>query len=302
MLNLKRKSFYLLIITTLIVLSRARSESIIFLNDNFTEENNATESLTNNSLLHFPNIFSSDTFNNTQGNIIKAIVGFDKFIFDVARNITSGMRFVQFFILNKTKTFIMPFIMFSDEKSFENFKNYTLNNTEFDSSSKSGNYLPINLNMLDLDNNGFRNSTYENGFIKPELFTSYLRGGNKTIRYNEKNYETTNNFTDANPRNESEKVINSTLVRLNKFVLSSRNNENKSDNYTNKPRFLQFTSLFGMGGLDSQYMDLGFIDTNAISDVGNVPFLIDGANIWVPEQNEYDGVLNNGFGLDYEYN
>lgn len=288
-------------IAVYLILSRVKSERIVSLNDSFTrDENNAIWSLTNSSLIHFPNIISNYTFNSTQGNIIKAVVGFDKFIFDVARNITSGMRFAQFFILNKTKTFILPFIMFSDEKSFENFKNNTLNNTKLDSLSNSGINLPINLSLLNIDKNIIRNSSYENDFIKSELFTTYLRGSNKTIKYNETSYELVSNFTDVNPRNESEKVINSTLVRLNNFVLP-RNNENNTSN-NSKHRFLQFTSLFGMGGLDSQYIDLGLAGVNEIYDVGNIPFLIPENDQWVPSPGAYENIYNDGFGLDYEYN
>ncbi|KAJ1612329.1 signal peptide-containing protein [Cryptosporidium canis] len=280
-----------LFIAALLLLPEGKSERIFFLND-YVIGDNVTGSLTNNNAL---NLSSNYTSNSTGENIISNIVGFDRFIFDIARNITSGMRFAQLFILNKTKTFIFPFIMFPDEKSFNSFKNNTMNNKE---SRFQGyeDYLPVNSSLLNFENNNHTNSVLEKNWTKPELFNSYLRGGDKTLRYS----ETFINFTNVNQNNESEKITNSTIDRLDKLILQKFNEVNF--NKTTKPRFLQFTSLFGMSASESQYMDFGLIGGNVIPDVGNIPILVPDFDPWVTDTDGYENIYDNGFGLDYEYN
>ncbi|OII73695.1 uncharacterized protein cubi_03493 [Cryptosporidium ubiquitum] len=297
MKNWKHKFFYLLITITFLFLSKVKGQHIFYFNENVTKlKSNETEPLTNIIIPYFSNMISNDTLNNTQGNIIKAIVGFDNFIFDIARNITSGMRFAQFLFLNKTKTFILPFIMFPDQKSF---KNSILNSTELDSSNL-GNLLPINVNLTNPEIGNFTNSTLENVFIKPELSIPYLRGSNKIIRYNDTTNEIAKNFTDLYTRNESGKIVNSTMVRLNKFLVQSNNDTVNFKNKTATNRFLQFTLSFGLGELGNEYTDPSLINGDGIPDVGNSPFFIPGYNPWETTFNDYDSIYDNGFGLDYE--
>ncbi|KAJ1614940.1 signal peptide-containing protein [Cryptosporidium canis] len=290
MINMRYIYFHLLI-AALLLLPEGKSERIFLLND-YAIEDNVTGSLTNNDAL---SLSSNYTSNSTGENIISNIVGFDSFIFDIARNITSGMRFAQLFILNKTKTFIFPFIMFPNEKSFDNFKNNTMNNKEFGFQG-SEDYLPVNSSLLSFENNNNTNSVLEKNGTKPELFNSYLRGGDKTLRY----YQTFINFTNVNQKNESEKIQNSTIDRLDKLILQ-KFNEMNLNNKTTKPRFLQFTSLFGMGGLENQYMDFGLLGGNVIPDVGNIPILVPDFDPWATTTDGYENIYDDGFGLDYEY-
>ncbi|KAH8583556.1 uncharacterized protein ELE39_000324 [Cryptosporidium sp. chipmunk genotype I] len=298
MKNLKYKFLYLFITVTFLFLSKVKSNRIIYLNENVTRlESNATESMNNSKFPYFPDIIRNDNFNNTQENIIKAIIGFDNFIFDVARNITSGMRLAQFFILNKTKTFILPFIMFSDEKSFENFKNSTLNETVVDS-SKLENLLPININLVNFDKSNFTNSTLESALIKPELSIPYLRGSNKVNRYNDTIKENVKDLESVNLVNDSEKIINSTLIRLNKFLIPPSNGSLNINNQTGKqPRFLQFTSAYGLQDLDNRQVESDLSYENEIPNVGSIPSFAPDYDNWIPSDHfEY---IYNGFGFDF---
>lgn len=291
MTDFKYKFLYLLITVAFLFLSKAKSQNIIYTNENVTKlESNTTEPINNDVLPYLSNIINNDNFNSTQANIIKAVIGFDHFIFDIARNITNGMKFAQLLILNKTKTFILPFIMFQDEK---NFKNSILNNTELDS-SKLGNLLPVNINLISYNRSDFTNSTLENTFFKPELFIPNLRGSHKMIKYNETTDEIAKNFTDISPRNESEKIINSTMVRLNKFLIPTNNDQAGSENKTSANRFLQFTLSFGLGELGNQYTDPNLINGIEIPDVGNLPFFIPDYNPWEPSSDDF-------YGFEFEY-
>ncbi|CUV07817.1 unnamed protein product [Cryptosporidium hominis] len=294
MKTLKYK-FLLFIAITLLFISKVKSSRIIYLGENATRlESNATEPISNNKFPYFPNI-SNNTFNNMQENIIKAVVGFDSFIFDIAKNITSGMRIAQFFILNKTKTFILPFVMFPDEKSFENFKNSTSNETEVDN-LKLEKLFPININLLSPDKSNFTNSTLEETLIEPEMLIPYLRGSHKMIRYNDTTNENLKNFTSVNSTDDSEKIINSTLIRLNKHLLPPNNGSLNINNQTGRLRFLQFTSAYGLEDInDPQFgQDLNYL--NEIPNVGGIPSFTQDYDQWIPSNN-FD--FYNGYGFDF---
>ncbi|EAK89456.1 hypothetical protein [Cryptosporidium parvum Iowa II] len=294
MKNLKYK-FLLFIAISLLFISKVKSSRIIYLDENATRlESNATEPISNNKFPYLPNI-SNDTFNNMQENIIKAVVGFDSFIFDIAKNITSGMRIAQFFILNKTKTFILPFVMFPDEKSFENFKNSTSNETEVDN-LKLEKLFPININLLSPNKSNFTNSTLEETLIKPEMLIPYLRGSHKTIRYNDTTNENLKNFTTVNSTDDSEKIINSTLIRLNKYLLTPNNGSLNINNQTSRLRFLQFTSAYGLEDISDQQFgqDLNYLD--GIPNVGGISSFAQDYDQWIPSNN-FD--FYNGYGFDF---
>ncbi|KAK9170953.1 hypothetical protein CmeUKMEL1_14720 [Cryptosporidium meleagridis] len=294
MKNLKY-NFLLFITITLLFISKVKTSRIIFLGENATGlESNATEPITNSKFPYFPNI-SNDTFNNIQENIINAVVGFDSFIFDIAKNITSGMRIAQFFILNKTKTFILPFVMFPDEKSFENFKNSTSNETEVDN-LKLDRLFPTNINLLNSYESNFTNSTLEETLIKPEMLIPYLRGSHKMIRYNDTTNGNLKNFTSVNSTENSEKIINSTLVRLNKHLLPPSNGSININNQTSRPRFLQFTSAYGLEEVNNQQFgqDLNYLEE--IPNVGGISPFAPNYDQWIPSEN-YD--FYNGYGFDF---